>query len=568
MKKPIILFLLFAFMFSLAACHMVERRQADGIFEGAGTGFGGELRISVTIRNGEITDIAFVSYRESYATTSRAFPLLRQRILEAGSPIIDSVSGATLTSLAVKTAVADAARAAGIDFGPITPATRGPLPEQLERPPTRTGIVIVGGGPAGLAAAIEAKNAGAQDIILLEKLDVLGGSGVFNMNFAEIINSRAQIANGREESLETFMAHITGRDIIPARIPVWAQGAHEMDGWLRSFGVELNYNWGRFNHKAGPDTYAGNHIMAGMEAKLRRLGLDIRTGTKGIDLLMRDGAAIGVTAEDRYGRYDIMAGAVIIATGGFSENRELLALHVPMAAPLANTNPRHAVGHFIPVFEKHGFWLDKMNQVVMATPVLNVNRVLTGSPGGSLGFIYVNEDGERFASETAGGLAQAHRFLEQPGGRVFYIYDQNMFDEDYVGSRRLVGQYRAGYHVSAGTLEELALKLGINGANLVATVETFNRAVDGHISEPFRPTAFTRRFREEGPFYGVQVTSAVHMTRGGVVPDERARALMPDGSAVPGLFAAGEVTATLGNFSAAVIFGRVAGREAAHHISH
>ena len=568
MKKLIIILMVFVFA-SLAACRLAEDRRlpADGVFEGTGLGFGGELRLSVTVVNGEIADMAFISYRETPATTSRAFPLLRQRILEARSPIVDSVAGATLTSLAVKTAVADASRKAGIDFGLITPATRGPAPEPLERPPVRTGIVIVGGGPAGLAAAIEAKAAGAQDIILIEKLDVLGGSGVFNMNFAEIINSQAQLANGREESLETFMAHIAGREVLPARLPVWAQGAHEMDGWLRSFGVELNYNWGRFNHKAGPDTYAGHHIMAGMEAKLHQLGLDLRTGTKGIDLIMRDGAVVGVTAEDRYGRYDIMASAVILATGGFSENRELLEFHVPLAAPLANTNPRHAVGHFIPMFEEHGFWMAKMNQVVMATPVLSVNRVLTGSPGGSPGFLYVNEYGRRFASETAGGLAQAHRFLEQPGGRVFYIYDQNMFDEDYIGSRRLVGQYRAGYHVSANTLEELAQRLGINGASLVATVETFNRAVDGYINDPFRPTAFTRRFREEGPFYGVQVTSAVHMTRGGVVPDERARVLMPDGSAVPGLFAAGEVTATLGNFSAAVIFGRVAGREAAHFIS-
>jgi len=387
------------------------------------------------------------------------------------------------------------------------------------------------------------------------------------MNFAEIINSRAQIANGREESLETFQAHIAGREIVDARIPVWAQGALEVDGWFRSFGVELNYNWGRFHHKAGPDTYAGNHIMAGMEAKLNRVGLDIRTGTKGIDLIMDGGAVVGIVAKDRHGRYDIMAGAVIIATGGFGANRELLARYVPPAATMATTNPRHTTGHFIPLFEAYGFWMARMNQLVMAAPVLSVNRFLTGSVGSSPGFIFVNENGERFTSEIAGGLALTQRFLQQPGGRVFYIYDQNMFDEDYAGSRRLVRQYRAGYHVSANTLEELAEKLGINGANLAATVEIFNRAVDGDISDPFRADAFTRRFRDEGPFYGVQVTTAVHMTRGGVVPDERARALMPDGSIVPGLFAAGEVTATLGNFSAAVVFGRIAGREAAYLIA-
>jgi len=566
-KKLITALVVFAFIISLAACGSVQRRVTDGVFEGASSGFGGELRLAVTITYGEIADVVLIADRESYPVMSRTFPLLRQRILEARSPIVDSVTGATITSFAVKTAVANASRQAGIDFGLITFATRGPAPEQLVRSPVSADIVIVGGGPAGLAAAIEARQSGAQNVILIEKLDVLGGSGKHNMNFSEIINSQAQLANGRPEALETFSAHISGREIIPARTPVWTQGANDVDGWLRSFGVQLNYNWGRFSHKAGPDMYAGNHMMTGMEAKLNELGLDIRTGAKGIDLIMENGVVTGVIVEDRQGRYNIMAGAVILATGGFGANRELLARHLPGAEVLPTTNPRHASGHFIPLFEQYGFWMARMNGLVMSTPVLSRNLKLTGSTGASPGFIYVNENGERFTNETVGGMAQANRFREQPGGRVFYIYDQNMFDEDYVGSRRLVGQYWAGYHISAPTLEELAVRLGINGANLVAAVETFNRAVDGYISDPFRPTAFTRRFRTEGPFYGVQVTSAVHMTRGGVVPDERSRVLMADGSVVQGLFAAGEVTATLGNFSAAVIFGRVAGREAAHFIA-
>ena len=564
MKRLIAVFTVFAFAIALAACGSIGRRVTDGVFEGASSGFGGELRLAVTITDGEIENIVMISDNESYPVMSRTFPLLRQRILEARSPIVDGVSGATVTSFAIKSAVANASRQAGIDFGFITFATRGPAPEQLVRSPVRADVVIVGGGPAGLAAAIEARQAGAQNVILIEKLDVLGGSGKHNMNFSEIINSQAQLANGRPEAIETFAAHISGRELVPARTAVWAQGAADIDAWLRSFGVQLNYNWGRFNHKAGPDTYAGDHMMTGMEARLNQLDVDIRTGTKGLDLIMENGVVTGVIAEDRHGRYDIMAAAVILATGGFAANRALLAQHMPGTELLPTTNPRHATGHFIPLFEQYGFWVARMNGLVMSTPVLSRNLKLTGSTGASPGFLYVNENGERFTSETIGGLAQANRFREQPGGRVFLIYDQNMFDEDYVGSRRFVGQYREGFHISAPTLEELAARLGINGANLVAAVQTFNRAVDGEISDPFRAAAFTRRFREEGPFYGVQVTSAVHMTRGGVVPDERARALMADGSVVQGLFAAGEVTATLGNFSAAVIFGKVAGREAAY----
>ena len=124
-----------------------------------------------------------------------------------------------------------------------------------------------------------------------------------------------------------------------------------------------------------------------------------------------------------------------------------------------------------------------------------------------------------------------------------------------------------GLHVKADTLDELAQKLDIPKDKLAATVDTFNKGVRGEIKDPFREKAFTREFKNEGPYYGVQVESAIHMTKGGVAANEKAEVLYESGEVVEGLYAAGEVTNTSAAYSGAVIFGRVAGENAAKFVN-
>ena len=531
---------------------------------GTGDGFSGKIKVDVVTTGEKIEDIKLVSDSETSHIISRAFPILKERILKAQSPIVDSVSGASYTSFGIKKAVAEALKSNGKDFGRIRFNTKAPEQPVTNLKAVNTDLVIIGGGPAGLAAAISAREAGLKNIILIEKLDILSGNGKYDMNFYDLINSEAQKARGINDTVEALIADNTNPLDTPERIKAQAEGAFVLDKWLRSFGVKLNYNYGKRGHIAESNAHAGAHIQDGMEKKVKELGIDVRTGTKGLDLIMKDGKAAGVKVQNGNNFYDINAKAVIIATGGFSANKELLKKYVPGSEVFQTSNQIGATGDFIPVFEKNNIKTANLEVLNIFPFIIRQTRDLTG---GGDGFILVNKDGKRFTSENityATRFSTAQKILDQPDSAVFYIYDQKLYDASF----RLQKHTAQGLHTKAATLDELADKLGIDKNNLKTTVEEFNKAVRGEIKDPFRENPTKKEFMTEGPYYGVQVESAIHMTRGGVVADEKTQVLYDNGNIVSGLYAAGEVAnSNSGAYSAAVIFGRIAGQEAAKYIN-
>ena len=555
MKK--ILIILSAMILTLAGCSNNEGETSSSeatvvggekSYEVTANGYGGEMVLNVTVDGETIKGIELVSDKETAPVFDRAFPVITKRILDAQSPIVDSVSGATMSSYAVKTAVADAMKQNGKDFGAITMVTAPERAEAKQLDDLQTDIVIVGAGPAGLAAAISAKESGVENVTLIEKLDILSGNGKFDMNFFDLYTSQAMDTAGTTMTKEAFIESKSTSTDSPERIEVWAETALTLDAWLRTMDVTLNYAYGSTGHMAEADQYAGDHIQQGLEKKAIAVGVDIITGTKGTDLIIEDGKTTGVKVENRDGYYNINADAVIVATGGFSHNKELLAQYAPGAETVATSNQMGATGDYVQ--------LENMDKLSVFKLIIKNRRDLTGAGDG---FLLVNETGERFIAENKSGLEMAHAILEQPNGKVFYIYDQNLFDSAY----RLKKHNDLGYHVKADTLEELAEKLGIDPTNLVASVDTFNKAINGEGTDPLRETPFDRPLTSEGPYYGVQVESAIHMTKGGVLANEKAQILNTANEPVEGLYAAGEVTSTTGAYSAAVVFGKVSGTEAA-----
>lgn len=532
---------------------------AEKINTASAGGFGGKVTVEVTTEGEKIKDLKVVSHKETAHIMDRAFPILKERILEAQSPIIDSVSGASFTSFAVKKAVADVLKKEGKDFGRITFKTKAPEQPAMIGKTVNTDIVIIGGGPAGLAAAISAKEAGADKVTIVEKLDILSGNGKFDMNFFDMINSKAQKANGINDSVEAFIKDKSNPRDTAERTRVQAEGAYVLDEWLRGMGINLNYNYGLRNHMAEADAYAGAHIQDGLERKVKELGVDVRTGTKGLDFIIENGKVTGVKVQKKNLTYDINAKAVIVATGGFSANKALLAKYAPGSEKVETSNQLGATGDFVPVFEKNGMKMENMEVLSVFKMIISKTRDLTGAGDG---FVLVNKNGERFIDETKSGLPMAYTILEQPESKVFYIYDQNLYESAY----RLKKHVAQGLHTKADTLEELAEKLEIPKDKLVATIDTFNKGVRGEVKDPFREKAFTREFKNQGPYYGVQVESAIHMTKGGVAANEKAEVLYENGEIVEGLYAAGEVTNTSAAYSGAVIFGRVAGESAAKFV--
>lgn len=551
----------------LVGCSKQEDKQetsakfSDGTYNGTGKGYHGDLELKVTFGDNKIQDLEVVSHNESSVIIDRAFPLLKERILEAQSTNIDTVSGATFTSFAVRSALAEAAKEAGVDFGTVSFVNETEEAPRRDLEEVKTQIVVVGGGPAGLSAAIEAKEAGINDVIVIEKMDILSGNGKFDMNFYDMLNSQAQRENGIEDSAEKYIADKKDKvwDSME-RLEAQAHGAEELDPWLREMGCELNYNYSGRGHMAEADQYAGEVIQNALEKRVNELGIEVRTNTKGYDLIMEDGKAVGVKVQSDNDFYDIKADAVIMATGGFSNNKELLKEYAPGHEELTTSNQIGATGDFVKVFEKNNFAMDHMDEMRVFPIILQGTRHLAGPS--TPGFILVNENGERFVDETLGGIEMAQAILAQEGKKVYYIYDDNLNNDSF----RLQKHAKEGWHKTADSLDELAEEFGINAENLKASVQAFNDAAEGKSEDEFREKAYSKPMNMEGKFYGALVESGMHMTKGGVLANEKAEIIDNDGNVVPGIYAAGEVAASSASYSSSVIFGRISGQQAAEYV--
>lgn len=528
-------------------------------YSATGNGYHGEMTVNVTIEDGKITDVELGDNHETNVVIDRAFPVIRERILEANTADVDSVTAATFSSYAIKTAVADAMQQAGLEAPKV--AMQNAEKTATERAAENCDIVIVGGGPAGLAAAVSAKQTNAdKNVILVEKLDILSGNGKFDMNFFDMINTEAQKAAGNDEwvgeaGLAKFLEEKSSNGESSERIQVWANEEYNLDAWLRAMGVELNYNYGGTNHMAEDNQYSGEVIQAGLEKAAAELGVDVRTGTKGVDLVMEDGACKGVIVTNNAGEtYTINAASTIITTGGFCSNKELLAEYAPGYEVFNTSNQMGTTGDFVKIFEQNGFKMENMGKMSFFSNIIVPYRDLTGGADMNL---LANSEGALLPNKS--GMDRGTMIKEQPNGAAYYITDKTGYDSFY-RIRKHVG---LGYYAEGATLEELAEKLSINAEGLKVSVEQYNADAAAGAENAQIAAVPKRALDAEGPYYGVRVEAANHMTKGGVVCNENAQVLNADDTVVPGLYAAGEVTWQAGGYSESVCFGKVAGAQAA-----
>lgn len=274
--------------------------------------------------DGKISDIKLLDNNETDAVIDRAMPIIKKRMVESESLNFDSVSAATYTSNGVKKASKEALKEAGLDEG-YEINFDGPrqLNGEEEIEAKETDVLIIGAGPSGLSSAIEAKRAGVENVTLIEKLDILSGNGKFDMNFFDMLNSKAMEKNGTKITKEEFKEKLSeGSWDSKERQNAWTEGAFELDSWLRDMDIDLQYNYPKkdgMNHMARDDENAGNFLQHGLEKEAKDLGVEIITGSKANDLIIEDGVAKGAKVVNRDNKYDINAKATVVASGGFSQ---------------------------------------------------------------------------------------------------------------------------------------------------------------------------------------------------------------------------------------------------------
>ncbi len=568
--------ILLAMLLTLCGTALAENTFTPGTYDAQAQGFGGTVSVSVTVSDSEITAVEITGDKETPALGGVAVDTLDDAILAAQTPNIDGVSGATVTSTAIIAAVTEALKAAGADIDALD-ANRRDLGAQAAERTDRTidvDVVVVGAGGAGMTAAINVKQAGF-NVLVLEKMPYVGGNttkATGGMNAAE---THYQAEQGIEDSVEQFVADtIEGGHGIndPVLVQTMAENSAAGIDWLDSIGAPLpkvSFSGGATNariHAPEDGSGVGEYLVAAFDRVIKEMGIEVMLNTKATELITDGGKVCGVKAQSDTENLTINAGAVILATGGFGANEEMYTKYRPDLKGTVTTNAPGATGDGIVMAQAVGADLVDIEQIQLHPTVEQTTSMLITESVRGDGAILVNQSGERFIDEMETRDVVSAAELEQEGSYAYIIFDQRLRD----GLKAIEKYVNNGLTVQADTIEELAAALSIDPATLAKTLDDWNAAVAAGEDPAFGRSTGMEKDLSVAPFYAIKIAPGIHHTMGGVKIDAKTHVINTDGEAIPGLFAAGEVTGGVhggnrigGNAVAdIVVFGRIAAESA------
>ena len=619
----------------------IEIRFEPGEYTAYGRGHNGDLPVTVVFSQDRILEISVDSSKESDGIANPAFERIPQMILDGQTLNIDVISGATVSSQAVIDGVANAVDLAGGHSEALRCKAREAVEWSSKIVEETADVVVVGGGGAGLSAALTALDKG-KSVILLEKFPAIGGNTVRTggwvnaaepqwqcdfpalageketlMALAETPESefageyladfqvlRSQLdtyftdqANGQHYLFDSVELHriqtylggkrtdLNGETIYGQYdlVETLTSRAMESIDWLTDKGIDFERGmvdiavgalWRRA-HK--PKRPKGVEFVDKLQKRIGEQHGRIMTDTRVTDLLVEDGKVVGVKATQANGTQLIIKAnhGVVLASGGFGANTAMIKKYntywKDIADDIKTTNSPALVGDGLALGEQAGAELVGMGFTqLMPIGDPKSGALLTGLIVPPENFVFVNQQGKRFVDECGSRDQLADSFFDN-GGLVYMIADERIRQTAANTSDETIErEIEEGIIIQADTLEELAQKIGIQPAQLTATISQYNACVDqGHDPE-FHKSAFGLKV-EQAPFYATPRQPSVHHTMGGLKIDVRARVIGKDGEIIPGLYAAGEVTGGIhagnrlgGNALIDIFtFGRIAGESAA-----
>jgi fumarate reductase flavoprotein subunit len=449
----------------------------------------------------------------------------------------------------------------------------------------RYDIAVIGGGGAGLAAAVSAREHGAS-VIVVEAAGQVGGStalsgGAFLAAGTAVQRAAGQAGDSAGEFYDYFLA-VNRWDVEPSIVRHYCdEGAAAID-WLTRHGVEFPVaelargeleRVPRMHRAAG----GGAGIIAGLKRSCDRLGVDIALGTRADALMTGDD---GVVHGIRAGGQELTAGAVVITTGGFANNRELVGEHIDSVRPVLDLirtpAPETNQGDGLRMALDAGAATDGANRAQLLLSAGLTSDIEPVLPGW---LICVDGTGRRFVDETA-NYHVINPLTQKHGGVCWAVFDDvararakgsgSRFGAGMWTSDILTAAASEGRITAAADLDGLARSIGVPPGTLRTTVRTYNADCELGADSLFgkKPAAMVPCGTP--PFYAVALRPVIMPVTGyGLRIDADTRVLRAsDNQPIPGLFAAGEVVGNVvgphvfsggAMIAAAIIFGRRAG---------
>ena len=596
----------------------------SGDFTATAKGFGGDVSVTLTLTDGAITGCTAEGKDETEGVGSQAIAKMPGAIAESGSIAVDGVSGATITSTAIKEAAAAALTAAGLN--PDDYKTAVEKDAAAEDSTVDADVVVVGAGGAGMTAAITAAAEG-KSVVILESQSMVGGNSVRatgGMNAGKTVyqdeNEFGESA-GVEKTLKTaaekyadnetitalaktvseqwaaYQANPTGYfdsvELMELDTMIGGKGINDPElvetlcansadaiDWLDEHGITL-HNVSSFGgasvkrihrpvNAEGKTVSVGSYMIPLLQENCEKAGVKMMLDTTATEILTdANGAAVGVKATGASGEtVTVNAKAVVLATGGFGANLDMVVKYKPELKGFMTTNAPGIQGQGIEMAQAIGAATVDMDQIqIHPTVEANTAALITEGLRGD-GAILINEEGQRFIDEVGTRDVVSAAEIAQTGSYSWLVVDQAMADASSV----IQGYIKKGYTVTGSTYEELGKAMGVDAAAFAETMEKWNGYVEAKNDPDFGRTSFANPLNA-APYYAVKVTAGVHHTMGGLKINANTEVLNEKGEVIPGLFAAGEVAGgvhganRLGGNAVAdfTVFGRIAGAAASDY---
>lgn len=438
-------------------------------------------------------------------------------------------------------------------------------------------VVVVGGGGAGISAAISAAENGA-NVILIEKQGYLGGATMMSGGIVPAVGTKQQAEAGIEDNLEWFVRDIERPSNYSVRedlVYTVAEEAKTVVEWLEGMGVKWSVMdslfYGQSNYRMHLAEGSGKGLTDRMIETLESKGnITVMLNTPGTGLITNEaGEVIGVNAKNADGEFQIIAKNTILCTSGFAANKEMVAKYMPEVASAQPYYAPGATGEGILWGMELGAAVANMG-AYQGHAFYGVGYGSTDQAIANNGGIFVNQNGVRFTNEYGGYSELTPHVLHQPGHYCYMVFD----DAIAATSSKFEKFQDAGIVFTANSAEELAEMLNIDPAKFAQTIAEYQASIVRGEDE-FNRTKLPKAF--EAPFHAIKITGDLRHTQGGLVTDIATHVLKEDGTLIPGLYAAGGVmegfssTGGPGYMSGngllqAFIFGKIAGERAATEV--